>query len=398
MEAIRKISILLILGALLSCKAHEPQPEVITNPPSTVRGYLVSYAKTGAMTAGDIISIGAEEGDVSTYANEDLVIYAIVYNSVNQGVPIELSGLVFVPGGQSQELAIIQHHHGTIIPGDNDEVPSTYSGGRKGSSEMYFIGATLASNGHVVSMPDYLGYGSSSDHEHPYTVHKELSEESVDMLLATRQLVEMLNLEFSGDVFLTGWSEGGGVGLATHRLLESQYSEEFNVKGSSLLAGPYDYFGFFKDILISRRDVSDINLTIYSWSVYSLNKAELNRASNTIWIPEVSNQIEALDLPSYKVRDIFQNSFIQGFVDETDGAWVSLAKENRLIEGWTPQGYVYFHSGTDDYIVPHFNSVHAHEYFQSVNANTVLYEYEGGDHYTPLYKYVTTTLDDFNSL
>ncbi|MEO0628874.1 MAG: hypothetical protein AAFY91_17900 [Bacteroidota bacterium] len=41
---------------------------------------------------------------------------------------------------------------------------------------------------------------------------------------------------------------------------------------------------------------------------------------------------------------------------------------------------------------------HAHEQFQSVNARSTRYEYPGGDHYTPLYDYVTTTLDDFGDL
>lgn len=396
METFRNISLLLILTILFSCKSEEPQPEVITNPPSSVRGYLVSYAKTGSMTTDDIVTFGKGEGDISNLVNRDLDIYSIVYNSVIHCESLKVSGMVFVPLVDNKDLDIIQNHHGTTLPGD-EEIPSKYTGGREGI-EMSFVGATFASNGFVVSMPDYVGYGTSADVEHPYTIHHELAEESVDMLLATRQLMEQLGFNFSGKIFLTGWSEGGGAGLATHRLIQEDYTEDFQIVASSLLAGPYDYFGFIQDILISRRNVSDINLTIYSWAVYALNKAGLKQNANTIWRHKVGNQIDAIEIPSYKAGEVFHDSFMDGLVNETDQEWVSATKQNSLVSGWVPQGQVYLHSGTDDYIVPHYNSVNAHQYFTSVNARSTLYEYERGDHYTPLYKYITTTLDDFNGL
>ena len=396
MKMIKQMLFLTVVVVFTSCKSEVPKPEVIANPPSSARGYLVSYAKTGEMTADEIVSFGAEEGDVSGYVNHDLAIYTLIYNSVHQGEKLEISGLVFVPILANKTLDIIQNHHGTIIPGD-EEVPSAYAGGREGI-EMSFVGATMASNGYIVSMPDYVGYGASVDREHPYTVHSELAEESIDMLLATRQLMEQLALDFSGNVFLTGWSEGGGAGLATHKLLQEQYEDQFTIVGSSMFAGPYDYFGFMQDVLVSRRDISDINLTIYSWAVYALNKSALQREASTIWRHAVTNQIEALDLPSYKAGEVFQDTFVEGLVNELDQEWVATVKQNSLIQEWIPKGHVYLHSGTDDFIVPHYNAVNAHEYFQSVDANSTLYEYAGGDHYSPLYQYLTTTLDDFNSL
>lgn len=389
--------LILFIGLSSSCK--DTNAIVNVNPPSTDRGYLVSYSNTGSMTANEVISAGVEEGDISQYTNRDLDFYSIVYNSLNNGKLEEVSGLVMIPKGITNELDIIQHHHGTIIPGDEGAEPSTYEGGMSGSSEMYFIGATMASNGYVVSMPDYVGYGVTLEKEHPYTVHHELAEVSVDMLRATKQLLETLSLEYSNNVFLTGWSEGGGAGLATHKYLQEKYPNEFMIKGSSLFAGPYDYFSFVKDIL-EKRNLEDEELSIYSWSLYALNNYDetLNRETNSIWNYTVNNQIDALDIPSLKPAEIFQNNFMDAVQNETDTDWVKAMKENTLIEGWTPQGHLFFHSGTLDLIVPHYNSVNAHEHFKSLNVNSTLYEYPGEDHYTPLYQYVTTTIDDFNNL
>ena len=389
---------LLTLLITLFSACSDDDTMVTTNPPSTERGHLVSYSKTGSMTAAEVISAGADEGDVSAYTNHDLDIYSVVYNSLDGGNLVEVSGLVFVPKELSGNLDIVQYHHGTIIPGD-EGTPSNYSGGMGGSVEMYFIGATMASNGRVVSMPDYVGYGVTSDREHPYTVHHELAEVSVDMLRATEQLIGTLSVGFSNEVFLMGWSEGGGAGLATHKYLQEKYPNEFAIKGSSLFAGPYDYFTFVKDVVTNRNE-EDEELSIYSWSLYAMNNynSTLNRDAGSIWSYSVTNQIDALDIPSFKPAEIFQTNYMDGIANETDAEWVAALKENTLLEGWVPQGHLFFHSGTLDFIVPHYNSVNAHQHFESINANSTLYEYPGGDHYTPLYEYVTTTLDDFKNL
>ena len=159
-------------------------------------------------------------------------------------------------------------------------------------------------------MPDYVGYGATSDREHPYTIHHELAGVSVDMLRATKQLVETLAVTFSNRVFLTGWSEGGGAGLATHKYLQEKYPDEFDIVGSSLLAGPYDYLSFVQDIMVNRYKENE-NLSIYSWSMYALNNydSSLNTSANSIWKYPVTNEIDALDIPSIKAAEIFQTEF-----------------------------------------------------------------------------------------
>ncbi|MEO0338359.1 MAG: lipase family protein [Bacteroidota bacterium] len=388
---------IILVSVSLSCSINDPQ--VFTTAPSSERGHLISYSKTGTMTAEEVVSANRRDLDLSEYADYDFDIYSIVYNSLDGGDPLEVSGLVFIPKGVVKEFDLLQNHHGTIIPGDNNEVPSTYEGGRRGSSEMYLISAAMASNGYVVSMPDYVGYGVTSDREHPYTIHHELAEVSVDMLRATKQLLATLSVASTNEVFLMGWSEGGGAGLATHKYLQEKYAAEFIVKGSSLFAGPYDYFSFIKDIM-SNREVENENLSIYSWSAYAMNNYQqtLNNNPNSIWNYSVTNQIDALYVPSYKPAGIFQESFMDGISQEFNAEWVAAAKANTLLEGWTPQGQLFFHSGTDDFIVPHYNSVNAHEHFKSLDVNSTIYEYPGGDHYTPVYDYVINSLKDFEKM
>ncbi|WP_299553779.1 hypothetical protein, partial [Seonamhaeicola sp.] len=170
------------------------------------------------------------------------------------------------------------------------------------------------------------------------------------------------------------------------------------IKASSLLAGPYDYFTFVSDILINKETSWD-NMDIYNWSIYALNKftPSLSLSKETIWSYAVENQIQALSIPSNKPKKIYQSEILDPF-NPRYIKLMQLVENNSLIKGWQPTGHLFFHSGTDDAIVPHYNSTNAHKQFQLVGANSKLYEYLGGDHYTPLYEYVTTTLNDFNNL
>ncbi|WP_299555144.1 lipase family protein, partial [Seonamhaeicola sp.] len=230
-------------------------PVITVNPSSNARGALISYQETGNLTANAIAANATNIGDVAAFTTNNVTLYRVLYNSLYAGNIIKVSGLVLVPQNMSGPLSLVQHHHGTIIPmeGSEAEVPSNYKGGATESDvETSFIGAVMASNGYVVSLPDYVGYGETATLEHPYTVHHELAEVSVDMIRATKSLLNELSISFTNNVFLTGWSEGGGAGLATHKYLQLNYPNEFRIKASSLLAGPYDYFTFVSDILINK--------------------------------------------------------------------------------------------------------------------------------------------------
>ena len=393
--------VIVVVLSFVACDKTEPI-EVITLPASNQRGALVSYANVGAMTANQIVTTNMSIGDASAYAAQDVNIYRVVYKSVEQGTLLNVSGLVMLPKNATTPLHLVQHHHGTIMPSDaGSSTPSDFNGqlNNYDNTEVHFIGALMASNGFAVSLPDYVGYGETRHKEHPYTHHHELAEVSVDMMRATKQLLQELAISFSSKVCLMGWSEGGGAGLATHKYLQGKYPNEFNLVSSSLFAGPYDYKGFIQDVMTNKNQ-SRSSLSIYSWAMYAMNKytADLQYNTNQIWKYPVTHQGEAINVPSLKPVDVFKADFITNYLNGTDTKMVTAITNNSLIDGWMPAGHVYLHSGTADEIVPHYNSVNAYNKFNAVGANVKLYEYPGGDHYSPLFQYVTRSINDFRAL
>jgi hypothetical protein len=91
-------------------------------------------------------------------------------------------------------------------------------------------------------MPDYLGLGSSPGFQ-AYTHAQSEATCVVDALRAGRSLCGSNNVTLNGQLFLTGYSQGGHVTMAAHRELETSHTNEFTVTASAPCSGPYDLGG-----------------------------------------------------------------------------------------------------------------------------------------------------------
>ncbi|MEW4430218.1 hypothetical protein AB1I68_22380 [Paenibacillus pabuli] len=110
------------------------------------------------------------------------------------------------------------------------------------------------------------------------------------------------------------------------------------------------------------------------------------------------NSLDALNPPSSKVSEFINLPFIEeSIMVGGNEELLSSIDQISLINGWTPKAKIMFHSGKNDDIVPHFNTLNAYNNFKEAGADVILYEYNG-DHYTPDLDYLTTTIKDFGKL
>ncbi|WP_277376107.1 alpha/beta hydrolase family protein [Paenibacillus polymyxa] len=372
------------------------------------RGALLSYKKVNDLTTKEINKLNPEK-NIRQLLAYDVSLYSITYKSVQNGKSVVLSGLVTIPKGK-EKPSFLQYHHGTMLPvpmpggeGAND-VPSLFHGQAPqpkadfGETRMMIL--TFASKGYVVSAPDYAGYNVSKDLDHPYNIPTELANYSVDMLRATKELTKELKVKTDSKLFLTGWSEGGGAALATHKAIEQKYSKEFNLIATSPLAGPYDMPSMLQsNTLELENDDLGENAGIYSWTLYSLLKfSNIDVPLDKVYNYEVKNSLDALNSPSTKASEILNLPFIQENIMSGDNErLLSVIEQISLIHGWTPKAKIMFHSGKNDDIVPHYNTLNAYNKFKKEGADVTLYEYNG-DHYTPDVNYLTNTIKDFGKL
>ncbi len=134
------------------------------------------------------------------------------------------SGLVWVPftWGRRKSFPVIAFQHGTQVY--RECAPSRFnpnpfavlsSPDLTGALQNYVecvVGGLMASAGYIVVMPDYPGFGSSSQ-RHPY-VHLSLGDSVRDIVTVTLTALAGRTVSANGIVHVTGYSEGGYATMA----------------------------------------------------------------------------------------------------------------------------------------------------------------------------------------
>jgi pimeloyl-ACP methyl ester carboxylesterase len=174
--------------------------------------------------------------------------YRVVYGTHNEkGEDIKVSGLITVPvpsdlilaglkaQGKTYSMSIVSNQHGTIFP-DVEAPTSSVIATQKPTS----IGTLFSSvGGFVTIQPDYIGFGESVNELHPYLLEKSSSNVVVDMIEAAIKFGNDNNLPLNGQVYLTGYSEGGYATLAAAKEIEANHPN-IGLKGIAPMSGPYD--------------------------------------------------------------------------------------------------------------------------------------------------------------
>ena len=198
---------------------------------------------------------------LSGQARYDVDVYKVLYTTPDvQGRTDTASGLLTIPKATGVSFPIAIVHHGTVA--SKDEVPSNLQA-------FWEFGGLASSLGYVSMMPDYLGLGESRGF-HPYVHAATEASASVDMYIALQSYFEDNDIPVNGQLFLTGYSQGGHASMATHQLLETNYSEQYPVTAAAHLSGPYSISVGFKE--------SFTNEDIYgrpsfgAWAVMSYNE------------------------------------------------------------------------------------------------------------------------------
>jgi hypothetical protein len=153
------------------------------------------------------------------------------------------SGALMVPTGSGAACTgarpIVMYAHGTNITRRfnladfSDKTNPAYS-------EGVMLAALYAAQGYIVVAPNYAGYDSSPLAYHPYLNADQQSKEMIDILAAAKTALPTLisPTTASTKLFLTGYSQGGFVAMATQRAMQALVPP-IPVTASAPMSGPY---------------------------------------------------------------------------------------------------------------------------------------------------------------
>ena len=302
---------------------------------------------------------------------------------------------------------LLSYQHGTII--SDDEAPSNMAA----RPELGIISTLFSSQGYVVAAPDCLGYGESTQLLHPYIIADVSASATIDLLRAVRIHAAQISHALDGQLFITGYSEGGYVTLASQREMETNLSAEFTITKSIPAAGPYN-LSWTADFLINLVFLPSAELLSFVMKAYD-TVYDYNRISEIYQAPygsEVNGRYFYGDVASINLTnttaDLLTPIFLYGPDGQPGGDDLGYRETgemvlksdfvaNNLHTGWTATTPAILFHGADDLIVPYQNSVDAAAGL-GINVNlTACTVMPIADHATCVAPYVNLVLSEFRS-
>jgi len=228
------------------------------------------------------------------------------------GETTESSGALMVPtggSGCSGPRPIVLYAHGTNANKSLNMADVTNSA----NTEGVLIAAMFAAQGYIVVAPNYAGYDISTLGYHPFLNATQQSGEMMNILSAARTA---LPTTFSsatsdnGQLFITGYSEGGYVAMATERAMQQAGA---TVTAAAPLSGPYALEAFGDAIFTGSVDLGSTEFTPLLTTSYQHEFGNIYTAPTDIYSPTYATGIETL-LPSTTPLDTL---FSEGLLPET---------------------------------------------------------------------------------
>lgn len=276
---LRKIGVLGVAAAALAlaaCGSDSPTGTVST---ATDRGTLVDDPplRIASLNAADF----ASQLNASSSGQQLLALagapacgvdfYYIKYWTVGAGsspAPTEVSGALMVPTGSGAQCSgarpIVLYAHGT----QTDSTFNIADVTNPANTEGAMIAAVFAAQGYIVVAPNYAGYDISNLGYHPYLNAVQNADDMMDALTAARTALPNSftpGTTDSGALFVTGYSEGGYVAMATDKAMQAAGE---TVTATAPMSGPYalEAFGdavFFGNVNIGSTVFAPLITTSY---------------------------------------------------------------------------------------------------------------------------------------
>tara|TARA_B110000003_G_scaffold14009_1_gene13830 strand:- start:1562 stop:2737 length:1176 start_codon:yes stop_codon:yes gene_type:complete len=388
-----KIKSYLLLAILLfSCESQD----------ELTRVHIDTYTKLFSITKDNVITIvqDSEFENLKSYLDYGISLYTISYNTTYKGKNIKASGLVAFPD-TDKGMPILNFNHGTT---------SLHADAPTEDLIQYSFFSNAASAGYIVVIPDYLGFGVSDDIVHPYYRSDITGQTVVDMIRAAKELARIEGYNFNGDVFLSGYSEGGFATMSTHHNMEQNNYKGLNLIASAPASGGYDITGML-DYFLSKETyhvpyyiayVAIGYKTSYDWDLPL--SAMFNEPYSDLIPSYFNGKYSGYEINSVLTDDLsllLTSNFRNNFYSDSDLKVIVDAFEENSLDNWIPKKKMLMYHGTADITVPYQNSVDTYNNFISLGADKSKIEFiqlQGENHSSGSIPYIIDLFDRFNEL
>jgi len=272
----------------------------------------------------------------------DVDIYEVMYWApwIDQQTWIRCSGIAYVPKS-SKPVPTFMFGHGTEIRKGRDITDNDAQQG---------ICLGMATDGYLALFPDYYGIGKG-DGNHLYQHAWSEGMAFIYMLYAVEELKKNLNVQTNGQLFLTGYSQGGHASFAAQKYIEALNDPRFQVTATSPMSGAYDMTGeqakymfeeypkpfYLPYLLTSYQEAYQI---LKTEDVFSAFKSPFDSLLKGFFGTDRTKTYSELDRIMPKVpADVIREDLIQQYLQDSLFPFKVRLKENNLTE-WSPKAPV----------------------------------------------------------
>lgn len=395
-----KYFILFLTGLLLNCGEVAKTVDSTDPVVSPSQSYFVSATLNNELTAETLKSLakGLGQNELLEKIKYDVSTYRLVYKTTYNGEPIEASGLIYIPKGLQGKAPLLSLQHGTTFK--KNDAPSV-------TGEFYGV-ELFASAGYISFMPDFIGYGESSQIFHPYYDKTHSALAVIDMVKSAKEFLTKEKIEFNDQLFLAGYSEGGYVTLAAAQEIETNNAHNLTVTAMAAGAGGYDLTEMLKGVTTDKEYSYPSYLAFvlmsynntYNWNrpLTQFFKAKYAAALDTLLTGEYDggfiNSKLTTNIPAF-----FNQEFYENLKDPQGELQLKEAIVNNSVAGWKTQISIRLYHGTHDEIIPYQNSEVTLQNFKNEGSlDVTLTLIPGGGHgssFLPMLKSFVPWFDEF---
>jgi alpha/beta superfamily hydrolase len=232
----------------------------------------------------------------------DIAVYRINYTTVGgANEDTTATGALMVPSGLDAKCRgprpIVLYAHGTTT----ERMYDITNLGDAENAEGLYLAAFFAAQGYIVVAPNYVGYGASPLTYHPYLNGDQQSKDMIDALTAARSALPApaaRETTSDGRLYVTGYSQGGYVAMATQRAMEAA---GMRVTASAPMSGPYALAAFVDAVYFGRVTSSAPLLFTFLVTAYQRSYGNVYASAADVFEPKYAPGIDTL-LPSTKPR------------------------------------------------------------------------------------------------
>lgn len=373
--------------------------------------YLVSYKQENLFLLDAIVTLLGplepeypEAAGIQEHADYSVQVYSIRYKTTYMGSEITASGLVCLPLAD-ESFPVISFQNGTNTAHANAPTanPLNYN---------FMLLEAMASNGYVLLIPDYIGFGASKEMVHPYYQKESTASSVIDMLMAVEELVQEKTIlaNTNGSTYLMGYSQGGWSTLSVLEALETKDVADIEIKAASCGAGAYD-------LMLMSEWVMDLDVFsaphylpyfVYSEQEFGALTDPLSHFFNEPYasaIPQLFNGEYENDQVNQALNDtmsvLLSAEMLDGFRDGAGYANLRNVLNLNSVDPWQPDALLRFYHGTSDVNVPPAQSESIYDRFISAGTDPgrITYiEMAGMNHDTGVIPWGIKTINWFNEL